>query len=164
MVTAAIHGDAALFERLHAAYGRTDDREEKNRILAALGSLGDPAAHDKALALMLGDELDGLATLRLLFASSGNRTRRAATLAFVQAHYDAVIGKLSRRVSMYLPGIARGFCDDERRAEVEQFFRPRMASVMGGDHELDEVLERIRACTAVRVAHEKGLRAFLART
>jgi alanyl aminopeptidase len=80
---------------------------------------------------------------------------------FVKSHYDAIVARVPPETLGNLPAYANGFCDPTRRAEIEAFFAPRVASLPGGPRNLSKTLERIDQCVAFRKAAEPEVRAFL---
>ena len=164
LAIAARFGDLDLLQKLIAAVSMTQDRDERDRLVYALGSFRDPHLHDNVMQIALSDVLPPERALRLLYIGMSQVQTRASSFAFVEEHYDKLAGKLPRNAMIYLPYLGASFCDDQHRTEVETFFKPKVANIMGASHILDEVLEQIRACTASRAAQAASLRAFLTKS
>lgn len=68
---------------------------------------------------------------------------------------------LGQDAGAQLPFVASGFCSAAQRADVEIFFRPRIAQFSGGPWLLDNVLETIGICFAVKNVQEPNVPEFL---
>ena len=76
-------------------------------------------------------------------------------------HIDLV--KPGGRKSLHLSGlVAAGsaLCDDSKRAEVESFFRERMAGLPGGPRRYAQAVEQLRNCAAFRAAQAPAVVRF----
>jgi alanyl aminopeptidase len=158
---AASHGDRDLFDRLHAAAKKEKDRRDIERILRALGSFRDPALVRDALALFLSTEFNAREAYGILFAATRVEDNQALVWDFMKANYDAIVARLPREITGFLPYLGGNFCDAERRTEVAAFFQERAGKLMGGTRSLAQALEAIDLCVASRSAQEPGVREFL---
>ena len=165
LVTAARHGDRALFEQFLAELRTSKVLEERLTIVAAMGAFQDPEIVRSALRLLLDDSA-GLDVRELTSLLSGQwRETRPIVWDFVRQNFDALNTRLpgARGIPFgaTLPSVAGGFCENNSDAEVEAFFRPRMKELSGGARNLERVLEGIRLCKARRNAVLDGVREFL---
>ncbi len=160
---AALHGDAALFERFHAAALATANRRERTELLAAMGSFDDPRIVARAEAIILTPELDPReAMVAVLGAHPANPAVLEERYHFLERHFEALAAKLPRDVPARFPLLVRGFCDEEHRADVEAFFKNSIAKYTGGPRILSQVLEQISLCAALKKAQLPSVEAFLA--
>ncbi len=111
---AAAHGGQELFDRIHAAALKTQDRREREILLSAMGSFRDPAIVKQRLALLLTDEFDlREAFSPLLFPAPRDAPR--LPFEFVMRNLDALLKKLPREVggdyAADLPRVGDNFCD-----------------------------------------------------
>jgi cytosol alanyl aminopeptidase len=124
---AAKLGDKDLFQKFYAAAKQTQDLEDKERLVSALGGFQDPALASSAMGIVLGDDFDARLSIDLLFGPAGDPKTRDSAFRFLQQHYDALRTKLpSSSIADYaafLPYVAAGYCDEEHRAEIEAFFK-----------------------------------------
>jgi alanyl aminopeptidase len=157
---AASRGDRALFDRLVALVRSTKDEAVKRRAVRALASFRDPALVRASLALFLGDDLDPRLGVDLLFQ---DEHAVAVVFEFLQKNFDAVVARTPNDLRATLPALAEPFCDGARRAEVEAFFKDRVAKLTGAPRALSRALERIALCEAQAKAAEPSLAAFLGR-
>jgi alanyl aminopeptidase len=155
------HGDRAFYDRVKAAALGTNDRRRRQRLLVALGFVRDPALAKDALALTLDERLDARESIAILQVLSGQRETRALAFDFARANYVALAGRIPSDWVSFFPWMATGFCDGERRAETEAFYRDRMARVDGGPRSLDQALEAMDQCIARRQAQQASVARFL---
>jgi hypothetical protein len=52
-------------------------------------------------------------------------------------------------------------CDDDRKAEAEKFFRPKIEKLDGGPRVLAQALEQLSLCSAAKKAQTPGVVAYL---
>ena len=160
---AALHGDAALFERFRAAALATADRRERTELLTAMGSFDDPRLVARAEALILTSELDPReATSAILRAHAASPAVLEERYRFIKSNFEALAAKLPRDLPARFPLLVRGFCDEEHRADVEAFFKSSIARYTGGPRLLSQVLEQISLCAAFKKAQLPNAEAFLA--
>jgi hypothetical protein len=111
LAVAAHHGDAARFDRYLAAARAARDRNEHERLLAALGEFTDPALADRGLALVLGRDLDLRESIAILHGVLGHRETRDRALAFLAAHFDELIARMrDDEAGGFLTTLAGNFC------------------------------------------------------
>jgi alanyl aminopeptidase len=161
LAVAAGRGDQPLFDRLFAEAKRTSDRTERARLLDALGSFVEPKLAGQAMALMLTDQFDLREALGLLQGGFQHAATRELAYRFLVEHFDAISGRLP---PMYRPSLAlspSSLCDDARKAEVEQLFRPRLEKLDGGPRVLAQALEQLSLCAAAKRAQTPGVVAYL---
>jgi cytosol alanyl aminopeptidase len=159
--TAARYGDQRLFDRLHAEVKKTTDREERGRLLGAMGAFVDAKILGQALALMLTDEFDLREGSGLLSGGFTDPRTRLATFDFVKRHFDEISKKLPEMYRPYMAFVAVPLCDEGRKAELEAFLKPRIEPLDGGPRALAQALEQLTLCAAARKAQTPGVVAFL---
>ena len=156
--------DASLVERLRADVVRAGDREQRQRLLGALGSVRDPALARQALALTLEERLDARESIWILFRLAGHRETRREAVDFLKSHYDALVGRLPKGTfspAAYLPWVAAGLCDADTRQEMEAYFGPRAATIEGAPRVLQQALESVEQCLARKRAQQPSVAAYL---
>jgi alanyl aminopeptidase len=161
------HGDQALFNRLlEEARKKTTDSSDRRRILNALGQFEDPTLVRAAFGVMLTGDFEISQSAGILF----RHTRLASAAQFyslMKERYAELTARLPHNgdftMESRLPGVATFGCDPSVRADAEAFFRPRMTSVIGGIYSLDQALERIDLCVALKKAQQSSVSAFLRR-
>jgi aminopeptidase N len=161
LAVAARRGDQQLFDRLLAEAKRTGDRTERARLLDALGAFIEPELASQAMALMLTDQFDLREAMGLLWGGFQDPATRDLAYRFVVDHFDAISNKLPPAYRPFLAFTLTALCDDTRKAEVEQFFRPRIEKLDGGPRILAQALEQLGLCSAARKARTPGVVAYL---
>jgi alanyl aminopeptidase len=161
LAAAARHGDAALFDRIYAEAKKSTDRDERTRLLAALGGFYDPALVDRAMKLVIGDEFDIRESGGLMQGGFTQRATRDQAYQFVVANYDTIANKLPEMYRPYMAMTLVALCDEDKKAEAEKFFRPKIEPLDGGPRVLQQALEQLSLCAAAKKAQTPGVIAFL---
>ena len=160
---AATRGDQALFDALHAAARAEKDRRARQQLLAALGSFRDPALVKQAFAIALGDEFPIRETIPLVMGATKSPVTRTLAYDFVRSHFDPLAARLPRREGgASLVGAASVLCDDDKREEIEAFFKDRLQKSLGGPRKYAQAMETLRTCSVFRNAQARSAAAFLA--
>ncbi len=160
---AVIEGDAALFDALEKRLHATDDGELRGRILAALGAARDPVLSARALALAGDPRLRVYERGKTLLAQASHRETREAAWKTLQRRWDAIAGSMAIGLAEDLPAVAAGLCDRSRVPVVQRFLAPRVEKVPGARRRLDEALESIELCAALRDAQGASAARWFAR-
>ncbi len=163
LAIAARFGDRALFDGLARVAKTAQDRVDRDRAIAALGQVQDPALVRAALALVLDPELDARESVRILWGLTRLPAQTAPlAYAFLVEHFDALVARLPRDTAAGFPSVGAALCDEGRRAEIEAFFAPRAARYVGGPRLYAQALESLHLCHTYRVAQEPKVTAFFA--
>jgi aminopeptidase N len=159
--TASRHGDAKLFDALLAAAERATDPDWHYRYLYALGNFRDPALIDRGLKLALADKLRSQDTAIYLAQFFANPAARDRAFAFVADNWAALEPKVSifGGDSSLIRSMAN-FCDAESRDRVQAFFTEH--KLPAAARTLDQTLERINNCLALRDKQAPKVAAWLA--
>ena len=164
---AAREGGRDLWEQYNAAAKKSTDENERGAILSAMGQFRDPAIVKNNFDLIGSGQIDPRESFGLLFGGLEHPETRELPYKFVTEHYDELSSKMASTMGFdlrtLLPYVGLGFCSADKRAEVEAFFKARMANVTGGPRVLAEVLEEIGQCEALRKAQQASVVEFLKR-
>ena len=160
---AARYGDQKLFDRLHADAKKTTDREERSRLLGAMGAFTDPKLLQQALALILTNEFDLREGAALMQGGFGDPRTRTLAFDFVKRHFDEIENKLPEAYRPYMAFTVVAICDDTKKAELAAFLKPRIEPLDGGPRALAQALEQMSLCAAARKAQTPGVVAFLSK-
>ncbi len=147
---AARTNDKALFELELNALKKETDRRARRQLFSALGSTTDPALAKRVLELVLSKDFDTREAAGLLFGLSRNPEVRPVAFEFVKSNYDALTKALPIEWESRLISVAIGFCSQDKRAEVEAFFKPRTTKALGGPREYATAMEEFDQCVAWR--------------
>jgi aminopeptidase N len=161
VTTAAIHGDAALFDALAAAAEKAAGPEEHYRYLYALGDFREPALIDRALKLALTPQLRSQDTALYLAHFFGNPEARSRALSFVTGNWAA----LEPKVTIFggdtnLIRSMSAFCDAGSRDQTAAFFAEH--KLPAAARTLEQTLEQITNCIGLREKQTPAVGAWLA--
>jgi len=154
LATAAHHGDAARFDRYLTATKAARDRTEQGRMLGALGEFRNPEIASRALALVLGHDLDLRESRSIMFRVLGHRETRDLAIAFLTEHLDELVARMrSDEAAGFLGAIAGSACDAARKAQIAALIEPRAMKIDGAQAQVTRGLEQADQCIAL-LAHQ----------
>lgn len=153
----------AFMDRLLDATAKSEDPLFRANAVNALAGAETPDAVDRALAMTRDDRLQSTERLRLLLTLSGQPAGRDALFARLSRDWDATTADIPAFVRPRLATAFSSYCEPAKADAVEALFRPRMASLGGGDLELRQATESIRLCAALKAAKGAEMEAALAR-
>ena len=164
--TAAYHGDLELFNRFLAAYQKTQDRQEKQRLIDAMSAFHDRAAIEAGFQAVIKKEIlltDGFPLL--VGAGQGFSDTRKLAFEFIKAHFEEIMSGhpsiFGSDLGSMLPYSGQSFCDPESRNELQAFFGPMVDKYVGAPRTLAQVVEAIDLCVARKAAQEPSVESFL---
>lgn len=158
---AARSGDRALFDALLAQARAAEDRNERAKLLTALGTFREPALVREALSLVSGREFDLRDSRIILTSTFGMPETRAQAWAFYQEHFDALAGRMRSDELSWFINLTGNLCDEQRHAEAQAFLGPRVSRLENAPRALARAEESIRLCAAADRLHREGVEAFL---
>ena len=153
-------GDVATWQALREVLNDTTDAIVRGRILGALARGRSDETSDLALGLTLDPALRVNEALWPLGTQTGVRETRERAWAWLEAHFDAIVERVSRVGASSLPWYAGGFCDEDHAAHVESFLSSRIESLSGGPRNLRAALEGIRLCAVRKTAQLPDIEAY----
>lgn len=160
---AARSGDAALFDAMLAEARTTGDRLDRRNLIVALMSFGDPVLAKRGLGLLLDASFDIRELSNALWTTHYVAPPRRDVHEFVKANFDALAQRVQRDTPGGWPTYADRLCSDADRADVETFWRDRIAGYAGGARTLGQSLEAIELCTRLRAAQGGSVAQYLER-
>jgi alanyl aminopeptidase len=159
---AARDGDAAFFDRLVDAASKATDRRVRRDVLNSLGRFRDPAAVDKAIALLSAGKFDVReTTFSILWPLSGDRVTRDRVFQWVKGAYDQLAAAVPEQYAAALVYTGVGYCDEAKLKEIRDFFGPRYEKVTSGPNNLAKVEDIVGICIGRQAKQGKGVEAFL---
>jgi aminopeptidase N len=158
---AAIDGDAALYEQYLAHINAPSNAREKARYLAALSFFADPELQKRTFALAMSSDIRTQEAPALIRSLMRRPAASARTWESVKANW----GTIERTFGVFqgIPNVVGGiqhFCDLGMKEDVEGFFSTRR--IEGVERTLQQSLESIERCAALKSAQAANLSAFLA--
>jgi len=165
--TAAYYGDTALYNRFLAEYQKTQDAQDKQRLLLAMSAFRDPNAIQIGFQELISGRIRVTEALPLLRAGMGWNATRMLAFQYVKSHLDELLRGnplvLGISLGAYLPTVGTGFCDAAGRQEVADFFTPLNSKYDGAARNLARALETIDLCIAQVAAQGRPVAEFLKR-
>jgi alanyl aminopeptidase len=165
LATAAYYGDERLFKRFLNEFKKASDKHLKNEMIRAMGSFRDPKAIAAGMSALLNGDIPFMEGQYLLFTGEGEEATRTMPLEFLKAHFDDIVAKMPSGggfdFGAVLPQVGDSFCDAKSKAELKEFFEPRVGKFVGAPRALNQVLERIDLCIANKQAKQPDVTAFL---
>jgi alanyl aminopeptidase len=147
---AATRGDAALFAAYCRHFETTTIPADRRRVLAALGEFRDPGLVERALAYALEGPLRPQEILTIpTVISHGHRRYEDYGLAWVIAHYQAIVARIPPEYVAFLPDFADG-CSLERLERARAFFSDPARQVAGTLKELAKVADAVTNNVSLR--------------
>lgn len=163
--TAAYWGDKTLFDRFLAQLEKTQDRQERERILTAMSRFRDRAAIEAGMNSVLSGKIPFMEGVSLLFLGQIQPSTRMLAFDFMKEHFDEIAAKRPTGggfdAGAFFPEVGSSYCSAEQKQQLEQFFGPRVEKFTGGPRTLSQVLEGIDDCIALKSAEEPSVEAFL---
>ncbi len=163
LLIAAQTGDATTFDALLAEAKATSDGLDRRNLMVALFAFTDPTLARRGLSVMLDPAFDVRESGTALRISSKAIPPRRDTQDFIAANFDAMVKRVSSDTPGSWPSYAAGLCSESDRADVEAFWRDRIANYVGGERTLKQALEQIQLCAELRATQEQAVAAFLAK-
>ncbi len=157
----ARQGDAALFDRLLDSAKQTPDRAQKGQLISALAGFREPALVDRALRLLLSDEVDLRDADGVLYGTLFARETRDTAWRFLEEHFDALASRMRDDELTWLAASVGNVCDDERLQRAERLFREKGAKYGLSDRALSRAVEQAQNCIARAKVTVPAVEAFL---
>jgi len=159
---AAYQGDAALYDTYMAQLPKLKGKpEEYYRFFNALTWFRDPALVQRTLRFAISPDVRTQDTATLIGGLFGRPPSREAAWAFVRENWD----NLTRRLGIFqsiprIAGAVGAFCERQKHAEVEQFFKEH--PVPGAERTLRQAFELIDSCVVLKERQAPAASAWLA--
>jgi alanyl aminopeptidase len=148
VTTAAIRGDAALFDTYRTRFEAATIPADRRLFLGALGNFRDAALVDKALAYALTGPLRPQELFRIPQGMANVPSSRGAVWTWMTSHYDDLAARIPADYLIFLPWLAEG-CSADRLAAAKTFFADAKHSPPGTATELGRVVESVDDCVAL---------------
>ncbi len=165
LTVAARTGREQFFEDLKSALSKTEDRQQRELILGAIGSFNDRTIARASMQLALAPGFDLREVSPLLYGPAGSPATMDLPFEFVKANYDAIAARIPAGSTFglgeNLPAVGSNFCDEKSAADLKAFFAPKVDRFAGTRRNLAQVLEVIRLCVAYKDAQQQSVVDFL---
>ncbi len=164
LMVAAHASGRPFYDRLVAELGRTQAREDRAKLLAALGAFRDPEVLRAALDRILDPAFDVRESRGILFSALGDLQTKGLAWAWLKAHFESLAShSRSDELCWLIERLGPGLWDTVDRAELETTLRPKLAAVDGGPIALTRSLESYDVRRAQARRDLAAAQAFLAK-
>ncbi len=156
-------GGVPFMEDLSKRLIASDDPLFRAYASNALGNADKPDTIAAAQRLALAPGMQSLETVRVIQALGSNPLARDATTDFADKNFTRLMESYP---GFARPGIIRlfdGYCRASDVDRVEKVLRPKLATIGGGELELEQVKQRIGQCAALKAAKGGEIAAVLGR-
>jgi len=138
------NGDIMAYEKLLKLYQEMPLQEEKIRCLQSLGSTVNPELLKRTLQFSISSEVRAQDMIHGIAGVARNPKGKNLAWKFLQDKWPAIEGRSSGiLLNLIIEIVTRGFSNEERAKEVEEFFSTNPVS--GAERTIKQSLERIRS-------------------
>ncbi len=152
---------AEYYDALLAHLENSSDAILRENILTALSLADDPVLAERTRSLILSSILRDNEVDHVLEAQAFDTFDSGPVWRWLRDNFDAVLSRTPEWRHGKLIELAGSFCDEKRRLEIREYFRPMVDDLSGGPRELDKALEKIELCTALTERQRPVMAAYL---
>jgi len=157
---AAVHGDAAFFDRLQHTFETSDNPQVKVYALRLLTYFQNPELQRRSLEYAVSGKVRNQdAVFQLVIPMYQPETREIAW-DYIRQNWDKVKAQLTTEMGGYLVNSAGSFCSEEKRQEVTDFFTTH--KLPAAERALARAQSAIGDCIELRRNQEPKLDAWIA--
>jgi len=154
-------GDPEVWSALASLLAKTDDALARWQLLIAMMRTPDAALAGKARQMVLDGTIRSSEVFRAIATMMFVPEQGEATWQWFAKNVDALAARAPEGVSGYFPALAEHLCDDKREAEIRGLFNPRLDKFVGARRELENTIERLHVCSAIRRQQAEAANRFL---
>ena len=158
---AATRGDAALFDLMEREALAGKARNDRTRIILALGWFEDPELAARARALIDDRRFEIRDTAQILAEQISRSETRDQAWPVLRDHAAAIIPRMRDDEAQRLLSSIGSACDQRTADEAKTGLGPLMQKLDGGPIALQHTLARIERCAAIHDRTESGIQAWL---
>ncbi len=156
----AEHGNAALYDAYLARRDKAITPEDRDRFLHALGLFTDPALVKRTVDLALLTHVRTQDTALLLGNALAGPVGYTEVWPLVRDRWNEVVNHIDPAFGMVnVVGPLGSFCDAQAATDLQKFFTTHTAH--GGQRTVQQSIEEVRACGALKDAQAPKLAAWL---
>ena len=145
---AAIHGDAAFFDRLQDVFETSNNPDLQETALDLLGEFEEPALATRALNFAVSGKVRNQDSVLLIGGMLGGQHTRDLTWKYVKDNWPQVHAQMTEWMEARLVSGAGSFCSASKRDEVMNFFATH--KMHAAARTLLQTRDRINDCIDLR--------------
>jgi alanyl aminopeptidase len=146
--------DQDFTNHLVALLDKAKDGTIRGRLLSAISSTNNPKFVEELRGWILSDRLRSNEIFTILFSQVGDKDKQEGMWTWVKDNFEAFKLRIPTWIQGRLPFVGSGFCSEEKKNELKNFFDPIVEDLSGGPRTLAQVTESIDLCIVKR-AHDK---------
>jgi len=144
-------GGKAVWDAALAKLQTTDDALVRRHLLKALASTNTAADAERARALVFDEKaLKPSEVILFAFGLTDANEQRLEFFAWLKREMPRVNARFPEGVRGYIPSMVGRLCDAKLVPEVRAVFEPHLASMLGAPRALENAVEQIAICSAVK--------------
>ena len=159
VLVAAVHGDAALYDKMQVLAETATDPTIKSDALRTLARFQSPLLVIRTLTYATSGRVRNQDSWILLALLLNQVETRELAWTYIQQHWDAVHAQFTTNSGVRVVAATGHFCSVQQRDEVRTFFATH--HVDAAERTLAKSLESIDDCIHRRTAQEPALHAWL---
>jgi cytosol alanyl aminopeptidase len=150
-------------EALRKALAGAKNPENAEIAVRALGAFSDASTLEKALDLMLTDEIKTQDTYKLVGATLAHKATRKVSLEWAAAHWDGLKKKIPTAfMGDFLAMFVGSDCAADERSAATAFLSPHIKEVEGAERPVAEASESATLCEALHDKYTPSVSHFFA--
>jgi puromycin-sensitive aminopeptidase len=162
LMLSARHGDDKLWDVIYARMNEAPTPELHDNFMFALADFPEPAQVDRTIALVPSGGIKKQDAAAMLGALVHEEKSQQATLDWVETHWPEVIAHATAQsLAWRFIGSLSSLCSDAGRDQVAAFFAQPEHKVEGATRSLDEALQLVHVCAALRKNQQADLALWL---
>jgi alanyl aminopeptidase len=166
-LTVAIQdSDAGFLPHLIEFRSALDDPLFEKASASAIGRVSDPDQLGTVHQLAFDDRLGPREVFDMVSTALSEPALRDRHWDWFRDRFPAIVDRVPAQWQRFTPGMATGFCDDDKLNELRELFEQHGERVAGHQRGLDQATEQIRLCIALRdrgIALASGISAYQVR-
>jgi len=160
LIVGVQEGKAEFWDALLTHLKTSSDAQLRRTLLSALVSPTDESVAVKARALTLDPTLKSSEVLRFSVNLLTVPEVREASWAWFQGNLAAIVARVPESSRSYLLSAPATLCDGGREKEVRDAFQSQMKNISGAPRGVENLIERLKICGAVKKRHQDSAKAF----
>jgi alanyl aminopeptidase len=150
LLAGVLGGGTSFEDALVTAFLKSGKEYVRQQVLIAAGATENPAYADRWLALV--PQMRSGEVITLLRSGSNDAVMRRRVWAWLKTNYEVLAVRLSPDAMAEVPAVMARACDEASRADLDSFFRPKLARLPGVARPLALAEEQIDRCIAFKAA------------
>jgi aminopeptidase N len=162
VLVSAMHGNAALYDKIFAVSLRSKDPGEKIDALRTLARFRDPELVKRTLDYVASGQVRSQDSWSILVALLRERETRDQTWEYIQQNWSRVHAQLTVSSGAEVVEAMGAFCSVKRRDQVATFFATH--KIEAAERTLEKTIDGVNDCIQLRSEQEPRLKTWLEST